>query len=195
MDALTICNKALGWLGASPIASLDEESTVARLCNANYESLRRTVLEDVQWSFARSRMVLDTFEEPTGDDWGEKNRFPIPNPDEVLTIDEVYPNKTQTNQVEGWVIESSYIIANAKKLYVIYTKDVIDENAFSPSFVEALAARLAADLAIPIVQSRELQADMWGLYNSKIKTAAANDGSQGSREKIKSGRLTMVRAR
>jgi hypothetical protein len=72
-------------------------------------------------------------------------------------------------------------------------KQVTDTAKFSPLFVQALAARIAADAAIPMTENRQLQVDMWGLYGDKLREAAARDGQQGTNDVITQQRLTSVR--
>jgi hypothetical protein len=60
-------------------------------------------------------------------------------------------------------------------------------------FVQALAARMAAELAIPLSENAQLQGTMWQLYGTKLAEAAARDGQQGSNEYITQRRLTGVR--
>jgi hypothetical protein len=193
---VAICNLALGWLGAKPIRSLSDNSIEARLCSYNYDLLREAVLEDVDWNFARRRMVLTAQKAQTDDEWGEYNRFVIREAGQVLHISRVYLDETERHQSDDWRREGNDLIArNASSLYLLYTRNITDPNAFSAGFVQALAARLAADLAVPLTNSRSLQADMWGLYNSKVAAAAANEGSQGANDQIESGSLTRVRGR
>jgi hypothetical protein len=56
-----------------------------------------------------------------------------------------------------------------------------------------VAARLAADLAMPITRSRKMQEDMWSLFETKLTSAAATDAGQGRSERTDSTEL--VRAR
>lgn len=196
---VSICNQAMGWLGANPITSLNDNTTESRLCSANYDDLRRAVLEDVAWTFAAGRMRLDAIAaDDDVDDWGERDRFKIKNLDKVITINRVYYDQKEDLQADDWIREGEYISIPAlgsRYLFIKYTKDIENPRLFPPGFVQALAARLAADLAIPITQSRQLQEDMWALYSAKVKSAAANDGSQGSNERIERSRLVRVRGR
>ena len=79
------------------------------------------------------------------------------------------------------------------RVYIKYTWDVVDPARFSPGFVQALAARLAADLAIPIAESRQLQSDMVQIYAAKLVNADTLDSMQGRNQPITSNRLKKVR--
>jgi hypothetical protein len=70
---------------------------------------------------------------------------------------------------------------------------ISDTSSFSSLFVQALAARIAADAAIPLTENRQLQVDMWGLYNDKLTEAAARDGQQGTSDVVTQRGLTGAR--
>ena len=181
---VAIANMALGWLGGELIISFDDESVEARLIKANYEFARDAVLEDHSWTFATARTVLTpTTEEPV---WGSTMQFLIP-PD---TIRILRVSQTQNDEDNlDWVREGRLIIANRERIYVTYTKRITNPAEFPPNFVHTLAQRLAADLAIPLTESRSLQETHWAVYMEKIKDAAATDGMQGRSPRTKSTRL------
>ena len=47
-----IINLALTRIGESPVTSLDEGSTAARTAELLYDTSRRAILRDFDWSFA-----------------------------------------------------------------------------------------------------------------------------------------------
>ena len=53
---VSICNQAISWLGGKSIISLDDGTTEANLCKANYDHLRDVVLEAKAWTFAIKRV-------------------------------------------------------------------------------------------------------------------------------------------
>lgn len=189
----SICNQALGWLGQEPITSLNDPSRTAELCKINYDPLRETVLEEGNWSFALKRWVLDNPVVDTPDDWGDYFRFPVPA-DQLLVVG-VFPTDQERDQIKDWRVEDNHILASQDTIFVRTIANVTDVPRFTKTFIQALAARLAADLAIPITQSRTLQQDMWALYTAKLDEALAADGKQGAREGIRTNRLTGARWR
>ncbi len=179
---VSICNQALSWLGGAHITSLDDESTEAVLCKATYASVRDAVLEARDWTFAVGRYDLP--KAATGPTNGYANAFPIPS--DVLRILEVLDNL-------DWQIEGQDVVTNEDAVSIKAVVRVTDPNRFSALFVQALAARLAADLAIALTQSRELQQQHYQLYLAKLDEAAANDGMQGKSRKITSSWLQRSR--
>jgi hypothetical protein len=190
---VSICNMALGWLGQSPISDLGEASTSAELCLVNYDEARMAVLEEGVWSFAQRRFVLDKPVPDREQYWGGNFYFGLPGG--ILKVREVYGNPSATEELPGWTREGRYIVADRKPIYCVGTNNVTDPNLFSAPFRAALAARLAADLAIPITQSQTLQADMWALYEDKLTRAAVMDASESRRYATGKGTGRLSRAR
>lgn len=187
-SVVDICNLALSWLGANLITSLEDETTEASLCDANYDLMRDAVLEAADWTFAikRARLV-PLVEVPV---FGQFNMFAVPSDSlRVLTVSE---DEDDRRRVE-WQIESGNILAHRPNAYARYIERVEDPLRYSPLFIHALAARIACDLAIPIVESRTLRNENWDLYQRKLGEAVANDGIQGKHPVIRSDTLKVVR--
>lgn len=188
ISEVSICNQALSWLGHTPINSLQDNSTAAQLCRDNYEFLRDAVLEERMWTFATARAVSES---STMDAWGSNYVHGLPV--EWLAVYRVY---STADYALGWRLEEGKnIITSDKKIYMWGLKRITDTGKFSIMFSQALAARLAADMAITLTENRQLQADLWQLYQKKLTDAAARDGQQGSNDKIQKGRLTRTRGR
>ncbi len=189
ISEVSICNQALSWLGGKPITSLDDDDREAGLCKANYTLLRDAVLQEGTWSFSRGRKRLTPEVDPP--EWGYNYQFTVP-PD-VLRIIEVRRSPDQGMDREPWELEGNTILANRAELYVLWQVRVINPNHFSPMFVQALAARIATDIAIPLTSSRELQANMQALYDRKLLDALNIDGTQGRQQRLHSSGLRDVR--
>lgn len=198
-SVVEICNMALSWLGADRITSLADGSTEANLCNLNYPITRDTVLESREWTFAVKRFTLSPDTTPPDFQWGQ--RFKIPTEVlRVVTVERasvVSSNELTSNMIEheqmNWVREEDYILTDFDVVHMRGIIRIEDTTKFSPSFVHALAARLAADLAIPITRSRTLQQQMFALYGAKLEDAAATEGMQGRSKRIRSRYLAARR--
>ena len=176
---VSICNQALGWLGANLITSLDDETTEANLCKANYDSLRDAVLESQNWTFATAwEKLIKLSTSPTS---LYPNSFQIP----ADAIHIIYCGVDYDNPV-NWRREGQTIVTDDGNCTIQYIKRIEDEAQFSSLFTQALAARLAADLAIPLTKSRTMQSDMFQLYQVKLKEAASRDNQQGRSRRIRS---------
>lgn len=208
VSTISICNQALGWLGADSITSLDDESKEAQLCKENFDGLRDAVLEEREWTFAVRRLILTPMvKKPV---YGYENQFLLPP--EVIRVLNVpatiglfgglpfLDGGQSADRDQGlidWRVESvdegNVILANIDRLRARVIWRVVNEKLWSDQFVQTLAARLAADLAMPLVNSAPLQKDMWNLYEIKLGKAATMDGMQGKHETKRSDQLINVR--
>ena len=98
-------------------------------------------------------------------------------------------------QKAKYIRNGQYIISNEETLWAVFIVRVVDSTMFSPNFVHALAARMAADTALTFTESLKLEEKMEARYDTKLADAKYSDGSQGTTEVLKSSRLTGVRRR
>jgi hypothetical protein len=189
---VSICNVALGWLGQTPISSLTDASVTAQLCRDNYDEARMAVLEEGVWSFAQRKFVLSTAIVPTSDMWSDGHYFLIPG--DILKVREAYQFPRQPGDpLEGWTVEGKYLVSWWDTVYCLGTEDIKTPDAMDSAFRAALAARLAADLCLPITQSNTMAGDMWTLYEDKLTRAAVIDASQSRRYAVGGGRISRAR--
>jgi hypothetical protein len=204
-DPITICNQALGWLGASLINSLTESSTEAQLCLANYEELRDAVTQEGRWTFARNSYELSTNRIPAQgsvlnqrqDDFAFERRTQIPS--RVLQILRVYdPNTVRDTQRRKksqvlWQIQGNYLLCDEPVIYIDTIDQQTNEEHMPPVFRQALAYRIATELAIPLTNDRNL-AELYELkYQKRLADALAIDGIQGRNEAVVDGSFITVR--
>lgn len=186
----SICNLALGWIGGNLITSLDDETKEAQLCKANYPLLRDAVLEAADWSFAIKRFILPASATPPVT--GYSHAYPLPP--EVLRVILLSARRTQDYPaVPDWQVEGNEIVTDYDACYAKCVVQVDDPTKFSPLFVNALAARIAADLAVPVASSRQLQSDMWELYTTKKSEANTQNSKQGTAQHVRSNALKTAR--
>jgi hypothetical protein len=172
-------------LGAEFITSFDDNTVEAKLCKANYEPVRDTVLEEHNWTFATQWRVLVAAANPAEGEFDKE--YPLPS--DVLTV--LVVGEDYEHQ-ENWQLENNAIRTNAAgKCQVLYR--VTDPSKFSSMFIQALVARLAAEMAIPITNSRTLMETMYALYEQKISKAASRDSQQGKSRRIRSKWLNRAR--
>lgn len=188
-----------------PIISLDDENNAAIKCKANYNLIRDLVQESREWTFATRRISLTPL--ATAPVYGYPYQFLL-HPD-VLRVLNVPANVASNTvsigggssdflpEVEYWTVESitegRVILASSSAIFARVLWRIRNEGLFPPSFVHAFAARLAAEIAMPLTEDRQLQVDMQQLYAAKIHEAAAIDGMQGRSKIVRSTHLTRVR--
>ena len=155
----------------------------------NYPFIRDAVLEERMWTFATARASSTTLDRDACD-----TAYSHPAPLNWISVFRIYRNSgISTLTSIDWRLEDGNILCSESNILLWGLKRVTDTGKFSPLFVQALAARIAADACIPLTENRQLQVDMWGLYGDKLREAAARDGQQGSNDMITQSRLTGVR--
>ncbi len=194
-SAVEICNQALAQLGAGRILSLVDDTTEAQLCNTFYEPVRDALVEAHEWSFARARVRLVPITTPPVSYWDAAYELPS----DVLRVLNVSQDPNSRADAPEWDREGSTIVIKTHRastaIYVRYLKRITDPNRFGPVFVQALVVRIAAEMAMPLRESRALQQQMWSLYNAKVSEAMTADGMQGRSQRMDVTTLTRVRGR
>ena len=180
---ISICNQAISWLGGNLIISLADGTTEANLCAANYEHLRDAVMEEGKWTFATRRIQLvETAENPT---FGYENSYQIP-PDvlSIIFATQYQDNKNDTGELD-WRREEDQILCDADQIFVKCIIRITDPSKFSSMFNQALAARIAADIATALTESTVKEQSMWDKYFALVGAGLASDGLQGKSDRIK----------
>ena len=171
-----VCNMALGALGAPLIASIDDSNTGARLCKANFSSVALAVMEERPWSFAvRRRTYVRSITDPA---FGYAYQYPYET--DVVRVLEAF---VEMPGDLDYVVEGRAVLCDeADGINLRVTITIPDPVNWSPGFTMAAMYRLAALMAVPLVDNRSLQADLWQLYAKQISLAGTLDGMQGRAE-------------
>ncbi|HID9280214.1 TPA: hypothetical protein ACXIZC_002790 [Serratia marcescens] len=177
-SVIQICNVALGRLGNSRvIASLTEKSKEAAACNLFYEDCRDAVLADFPWRFATKRVALADLgiEQP---DWQYSYRYPVdcmrivaivsPDGQRFVMPDQRVPYEVGSD-VDG---TGRLIVTNLPKAWLRYVSKVTDPNMFDAEFRDALAWRLAAEIAMQITGDANMGNRAEQKYQLTISSAA-----------------------
>lgn len=156
---VTICNLALGKLGAGSIIAMDEESTEARVSRLHYAQTRDEVLRSHPWNFAIKAevLVLNTDSPPFG--WTYEYELPA----DCLRVLEM--NGWDLSKRPGnWEIQGRKLMTHSAIANVRYIQRIVDCNQFDSIFVEALALKLASKIAMPLNGSTGMSGDLLTQY-------------------------------
>ena len=190
LSPIAICNLSLSWLGANLITSFEDDTTESKLCLANYEPMRDSVEETYQWSFCTRRTYYGAAADPlpdSDDPLNVYNEFRFKILPDVLRVLLVHPDRDfKTTSRLHWQIEAGHIVVDQNPVYAQEMFRVAETAQFTPGFAQALAARIASELALPITESGKKQELMYSLYLTKLDEAKTLDSMQGSSMKIQS---------
>ena len=151
---------------------MSENSKNARECNAVFDDVREGVLTDYIWTFAQKRIALATVDETPA------------YTDDLMTV--VYSKPSDflqlnfTNfQFAKVRVEGKRILSDTSGLRIKYTFRAFDTNGYHPKFTEALAAKLAAEIAYAITSNRTLAESLFTIYyEKKLPQAMSIDSMQ-----------------
>ena len=189
-STVDIANYALNNLGASNISSLDENSKAARIVNQRYEAVRDAVFRAHPWNCLIRRAQLA--QETDAPAFGYAKQYALPTNPYCLRVLEFsngtlsYPQDNMTNNSGGpvFVIEGRKLLTDEGTARIKYVGRVTDPQQYDASLVEALAARLAAEICYAITGSTSMVQIQTSLYEAKINEARFNDATEGATQRL-----------
>jgi len=171
-----IINMALRILGEQPILAITDDSEAARIATNVWDICLDDVLADHNWNFATVRASLaEVAGSPV---FGYDNHFQLPVNPYCLRVVRMADIDTD------YKVEGRLLLTDDSEAQIIYIARITDTTKFSPKFISALAARLAAEMAYPLVQSVRKRDMAMKDYQMKLVDARCVDGMEGSVEKI-----------
>lgn len=144
----TIANRALQKIGVTRISSLTEGSKNADEVNFCFDFLKDAELRANFWTFAiqRAALAADT-ETPIS---GRAYQYSLPG--NFLRMAPEDPSFMADRR--EYLIEGRKIITDlAAPLYIRYVRNDVPEDEFDAMFADALAMRIAMEIAEPLTQS------------------------------------------
>lgn len=181
---ISICNSALFKIGCERISSLNEENKRARACKEQYEKVRDDVLRARNWKFATKRASLSML--GTKPAFGYANEFALPA--DYMRLCDVLNNVEVS-------IEDNKLLTNNNTISISYIYKCEDVYKYDASFVEALALKLAAELAYPMVQSNTTADRLFNQYKKIVEAEAAFHSSNESNKIMNDTDDVWLRAR
>lgn len=183
-----ICNSALSKLGNNRIVSLTEGTAAANLCIEQYGKLRDHLLRSHDWNFAASRVRLAQLSSTP--EFGYRFQHALPT-DWMRTIS-VHPADGRHQRITDYATESTeaegrVLRTDSPDVYLRYVRKVSDPNVMDPTFREALAWRLAMELAIPLAKSSSLRDRMAAGFEDALATAKSLDGQDDPSQTLPDG--------
>tara|TARA_R110000824_G_scaffold149861_9_gene320272 strand:- start:2439 stop:3041 length:603 start_codon:yes stop_codon:yes gene_type:complete len=173
-SVVQIVNNALVKIGANAILTLTEDSEAARAANLIYEQVRDACIRDHVWNFAVNRVELAQNSAAPAFEFSYQYNLPS----DCLRVLQM-ENMDMFYQVEGGKLLTDE--GTAKILYLARVEDV---NLFDSMFVEALSARIAAELCVTLAESNTLYSNMMEMYQRKLSDARSMDAQESGYREI-----------
>lgn len=188
---LQIYNKALQLLGTTKITSTSEAVAQRYEMDTAWGTCVLDVFAAGFWNFATETVTLANSGSPIS---GYAYRYALPS--DTLRIVAVSTNVRFSVEAD-YRVEGSYIYGQASTLYMRHVSSTLADDSsvadWPPMFVEALAARLAAEAAYKLIASPAKSDAMWGLYERRLADGLARDTlNQARQHRSPTGGLAMM---
>jgi len=196
-DVTTLCNDALGQLGQTQIDAITDGSHPANLCLIFYDSLRRSMIRDHRWNFAKSWQALSQDVEAPPIKWTYQYTTPA-NVLRVWAIDQY--NLIPFEVIRG-ADEIKKVACNQAAVVAELTFDVTNPDQWDGMFYMVMSTALAWKLAPGVIggdtglkTARDKFIEVFGSpaqgINGLLKEAKAVDGQEESTLVLQSTSLT-----
>ena len=179
-SATEICNMALTRLGhnneISSFPAVAGDGKAGRLCNLHYVPTRDAVLRAHPWNFAIKRVDLaqDDYTASDNDEYTYRHSLP----DDCLKV--IRTDLDAANFVDvDYRIEGRKIASNEESVFIEYIARIEDVSLYDALFVDVLAQRLAAEMAIAFTDTQTAAKGMWEVYDLKLREARGVDAQEG----------------
>lgn len=183
---LAVANSALYDINVDPIIGFDDPSKEARVVKAKFQGVLDEVMSVNPWNCNREIVLMNYAE--SEEMFGWKYCYTIPN--NCLYVRAIVPlsdiseltpetirrfSEYSMNQITSqlYMKKGNRIYANDPYVLLVYSKSIKDCSELPAYIAKAVAKCLAAEIAYPLTQDRQIRADHIGLYDAALKTARA----------------------
>ena len=188
MTDVEICSMALLKLGASPIQSFDDSSVEAELAASLYPSLRDAVLVSHPWEFSLAESRLETDPDPAEGGFAFAFRLPADLLRSLTAGPPGHPRGTV------FKVSGLRLLCDRGDVTLVYQRR-IPADLYPPHFVQALVARVAAELCIPLTESTSRSQALQSLAQAELRHARLIDSQHAAPTIVEDFPLLSVRSR
>lgn len=182
MDETTLCNMALGYIGADSIADIDNSrSANAEYCNTYLDTARDAALAAHNWNFARVRKSLAAISSEIPDDWSYAYTYPS----DCVKMRRLLHTSRRTNTPHPFEIglksdkSAKVIFCDLSPASAIYTARIENLALWDDLAIEAFSYKLASLIVVPILRKPSAADTYNRIFLQKISMAEANDANEG----------------
>jgi len=187
---ISICNRALIYIGGNSISSIDEGSREANLCKAVFDDVRDEVLQMHPWDEARARQELAQLSDAPAFGYSYKYNLPTdPYCLKVLTL-----NEDTYGQSAAFTVEGRELLTDEDTAQITYTSRLTDPRKFSPLLATTIAAALGAAIALKLSTSTSLAETAFKFYIAKLAEARGENAQQGTARVVTQSSFLTVRS-
>lgn len=173
---LTICNGALQKIGVPRIMSVDEDSKEAKICNSEYDKVRKTLLRMYPWGFASARAQLA----PVPDAPVFEYEYAFELPADCLRIVELF-------EYDGeYKVEGTQLLMNSNDLKLKYIRDVTDITRCDSLFADAFEWYLGFTISRYLTESDTVRQEAWAGFRNVMPMAKFIQSTENNQRQVDS---------
>ncbi len=179
-----ICNLAISHIGiAKDIGNVETDATQeATACRRFFEVVKKIVLREWSWPFARKQVLLGLITETPNNEWAFSYAYPA-DALKVIRILSGIRNDTHATRVRMFIYRGAAgreIFTDQRDACLEYVVNEADIGRFPEDFVNMLALRLAAYIAPRLTRGdpNRLGVRALALYNEERQEAMANSANE-----------------
>ncbi len=174
---IEVMNRALDFLREAPIASIDENRLPARWMKRNFPAVRNQVANMHIWKFMMQRATLAADPTPPAWEWSYQYRKPT----DCLRVLPLRHEGKMDGILIPHQVEGDFILTNAPApLRIRYLKLETNVAKWPATFINAVAAKLAEELAPQLTGKQSAAGDMKVKFSEYMTMAASIDSAEGS---------------
>lgn len=188
---LDVANSALFDLNIPELMSFDDPSKEARVIKAKFQSVLDRVLCSNAWVCNRSFIVLN--KAPTTMLNGWDYAFTLPNDNlftravvpvgsltniSAETFRRLSENSGMQRSDSLYMLADGKVYSNSENVILVYSKQIKDCTKLPSYVITPIVKLLAAEVAYPITEDRQLRMDQLGLYAEELKIARATNARE-----------------
>lgn len=180
---IDIFNMALSHIGATAtVQDLNERSAERIICSRFYETTRDALLayKSCPWSFATKFEPLAEIGSPQ-EPWAYRYALPNDCITAMYIAQDIGNNLRDDQQIPFQIINSGTgraLLTDQPTASLCYVSRIVEAERFSSPFVEAMAMRLAAFIAMPIAKSANMRDEVMNMAEQLIQVAMAHELNQ-----------------
>lgn len=169
-----ICNSALLKVGAEEISSFTDNTRASNTCATIYATLRDEVMRACPWRFALQQIIL-AVPNAVAPAFGYTSAYDVPS--NVLRVWKV--------NSDCWTEMGNQIFCNNPSgINTLCILQNTDPTSWDAQFAEALAWRVAINIALALVQSVSMKQEMEKGYRECIAAARSTNAVIGTPERL-----------
>jgi len=168
MSKIEIINRALLKLGEPPVSSLSD-AAFGKSYDMIYKDIKKLLLSAYPWRFACALKQLVRSDEKFG------QRFMYQLPEDCLLLLKVVDADANMALKRYEIAGQAIVVETALSIAAEYVKDQDDDAVFSPLFKEALASKLAAELAMRLKHSANFKQVFENEFYNLVMQAELNN--------------------